>query len=60
VGERSGEPLWGIQPRMRSSLSCSSLPTAVTEWSNDDAKFVKCNYRVGHICAVAVGESVLK
>jgi hypothetical protein len=39
---------------MRSSLSCSSSPTAVTEWSNDDAKFVKCNYRVGQSLSARV------
>ena len=38
MGVPSGERLWGIQPRMRSGLSCISSPMALTEWSIDDVK----------------------
>lgn len=58
MGEPSGERLWGIQPRMRSGLSCTSSPVALIEWSIDDVKLGNAIYRCGQIRAVAIYESV--
>lgn len=47
MGEPSGERLWGIQPRIRSGLSCTSSPVALIEWSIDDVKLENAITAVG-------------